>query len=586
MFDAKAGVCHRGVFDGLPCQSSSECVSLDCRFGVCGGGLKRRLAITGSLDLPQSGISFELWDTKSAGFRMVSNVAGIPALMDTGSSSLIFCNGNPLASGQYSGPYGYGCDNYGQKPTPTNLPTLYGAASDNFLQTSGTFSLPSLGPTTFQLSSSYYKVVVTASPSVTFCVDGLGAIFGMAGDFLNDADTTYDVFPQCTVNTSLVAKYYPSAFPYLVTKNDNFFGIYLDYEDRTGEFILGAPAHTMTTLQYSVYECNQTGNPTNYTFASVGTFALTGFNPSYGDPTPSTGFGFYQAAVTSCGYRGSTQLSFSSTPMVFDTGTEGMVFPKALYDQLKSIFPLNSQGNLGGLTGFVDCYMPTSGSGSVVLSLDLSIAKVVGTDQGIYYVESDSGSGEFIVGVPFWAQYYTLIDLFASTITVYTPPPKGTCFAPTLSTQSPSSGATQPPNAISISDIPVSAIAGGAGALAAILALSLAVFWHQSRQRRLAMGQPSRVPRNGGGGRGHPSAYASASPAYVQSAPPPLPPKPVSLRATDRGIVDAEIVNLPDEHVVNNLLSMGPFTREQVVVALLQAKNEPNLAWELLQRNL
>jgi len=80
--------------------------------------------------------------------------------------------------------------------------------------------------------------------------------------------------------------------------------------------------------------------------------------------------------------------------------------------------------------------MPLHGGGTVTLSIDLSIAADVGKTQDIYYAESSS---DFILGVPFWAQYYTLVDLGAGTFSVYTPPPAGTCSYPT---QKPSANPT------------------------------------------------------------------------------------------------------------------------------------------------
>jgi len=315
------GRCHRGSrFDGAICSGDAECFSNECDKGVCvSKALNRRLlAETGSVTLPNSGIPFALENLLGyGGFRFVSNVQGVPMLMDTGSSSIIFCNSISVTGASLQSYYG--CDNYGIAPNPTNLPTLYGAASNVYLTspTSG-LTLQAMGSNSYSLTDANYKTIVSSSSGLTFCVDGLGGIFGMAGDRLNDVSSPYVAFPQCTIDSNTY-EYLPSAFPALVTSNDNLFGIYLDYTDMRGQVLLGTDATALATLKYSQSLCTDgtSGSTTNYTFTLVGTFGMTGYD---GSNPVVTAFPYYQSSVTSCGLRGYSQISLSGYSVIFDTG--------------------------------------------------------------------------------------------------------------------------------------------------------------------------------------------------------------------------------------------------------------------------
>jgi hypothetical protein len=408
--------CVRLLFHGAQCAEDAECLSQQCVNNRCAVGPGRRLS-TGDITLPNQGIPFSLVNEPTQGFRFEASVDGADLLLDTGSSSLIFCSSPPSTAG-FTPVNAFGCDSYGIYPTPTNQPSVYGAASTMYQVSS--VAVDSLGSTKYNLSSAYVKVI-NSSQGITasgFCTSPLKGIWGMAGDLINDAANSYTSFPSCTID-GVQEYYYPASFPAMVSANDWLFGIYLSYQSLQGQILLGAEALSVTALNYSQSLCSAgvSGSNTNYTFGLVGKFNLTGLRAGAG----KTAFGYYQASVTSCALAGYSSINMTTTPAIFDTGTENLQLPAALYNQIASVYPSLNQGTL-------NCVMPLAAGGSATLSIDLALAYHVGVAQNIYPLQASS---DFILGVPLWAQFYTLVDLDYSTIGIYTTPPNSTCAYPT-----------------------------------------------------------------------------------------------------------------------------------------------------------
>jgi len=87
------GTCQRAKFAFEPCGSNEDCISHTCtNGGACSlpaSKLGRALSIAAS---ELAGIAFNLTNYPGQGFRFVTRVNGVPVILDSGSSSLIFCN--------------------------------------------------------------------------------------------------------------------------------------------------------------------------------------------------------------------------------------------------------------------------------------------------------------------------------------------------------------------------------------------------------------------------------------------------------------------------------------------------------------
>jgi len=396
----------RAAPDGARCSSASDCLSAQCSSSCCGdafvlnsssssgGGCIRVRADERALQnvVPSSGIALVVMNLGVQGFRFVTSVGHVTLLFDTGSSSLMFCQkaGDAVvasASATFTG--SYGCDAYGVTPTPTNLPTIYGAASKVYKATTP-LALDAYG--TVALAAALFKVATTSQglDQDDFCSAPLSGIWGAAGDSLDGVTTSATNFPQCTVagySYSGIA----STFPALVAQNGMMFGLLTDFQAGYANIFLGSQAVQVAT---------------SCALPLVGQVPLGNFNADQ-----PTSFVYYQAAVTSCTVGDSAPVSLAGSQIIFDTGTENLQLPPPLFNAVYNAFGDNP------LSGTMSCILPGTDGGTVTLNIDLDLAEAIGNAQNIYTAEEND---QFILGVPFFAQFYWVTDLNAGAMSVYT----------------------------------------------------------------------------------------------------------------------------------------------------------------------
>jgi len=443
--------CVKLKFSGASCTTDADCFTgLACRSiakdngarkcqwlsrplvkapGPRIGAESRRELQTGPLGLTPKGIPFTLTYYNSQGYRFITLVGGQPMIMDTGSTSFIFCAASNVPAAM-TATGKYGCNSYGTG-------TSDGAATTEYTASPG-ISILGYSGNTYLLSKANLQIVNSSSGIVTtssFCASPLVGIWGMAGDDLSVVYPTYYSYPACvTSQAPSSAAASVSSFAGLLATNSYIFGVYLSYTTLQGQVMLGTDAQTIVSETYEVYECDESGSTTHYSFTEVAAYPMVGFYESKPSGDLSSIFYYYGVKMTSCGLSGGAQYSMSGIETIFDTGTQNYYLPTTLYNAIGST-----------TTGTLVCMMQNTTSVNVNLTIDIDLAVTVASAQGVYTF-SEQTDGYMILGVPFFAQYYPIFDINEETVTIYTPPPSTSCYQPTIApTQRPTPPTTLSP---------------------------------------------------------------------------------------------------------------------------------------------
>jgi len=310
--------------------------------------------------IPMNCVDFE------GGLRLTVSVApasqsSYDCLLDTGSSTLAFCDSSLESSLSTLKTQYISCNLYGSGNTG-----YWGYFYD------GTVGV---GSNDISIDSAYYSVM---DQEVSMpCGSGLEGIFGVAFKQLDQAAVSSGLnWPSSGVGSC------PSSSTDLV-------GPMMSYlKQNTPEGRLG------------IYWNGQTGDSTGDLY--VGSTAES--NSHYTSGTVQTATlgetGYYDITINTMSFGGdsySFSCSPSSAPCLVDTGTPVIFVPSSIYDSIS-----------GGSTGTLS--MTLAGpDGDVTLDFD---AETLNSNSYL----TPYSSGPFIVGLPLWAFYYTVFNVDGQTM--------------------------------------------------------------------------------------------------------------------------------------------------------------------------